>query len=167
LKRGKAILKYWKYVLTLLPIILIAVIVTTNSITASQSFELTKTVTSGPWKLEYEATKVGNEDWQLNQFLFSEGEIRVRELGLSIEFPAPYLYKMGRSEMKGVAQKIFKDQLAMSSEYNRLPNTHRMDEEEMRQFLSKMITTVTWKEEGKGEQELQMIGENKGVLKRK
>lgn len=144
----------------LLPVLLIVFIVTTNSIASSQSYKLTNPVTSGPWVLKYEVTKKGKEDWQLDQFLFSRGEVKVRELIMYTESSNLGSDKIGRTEMKSVDHITFTNQLASSSEYVGLSNTSRVDEEEMRQILSKLTTTILWKEEGQGEQELKItLGE--------
>ncbi|WP_342526682.1 hypothetical protein MKY84_13410 [Chryseomicrobium sp. FSL W7-1435] len=153
-------MKKVKYVFVLLPVLLIVFIVTTNSIASSQSYKLTNSVTSGPWVLKYEVTKKGKEDWQLDQFLFSRGEVKVRELIMYTESSNLGSDEIGRIEMKSVDHITFTNQLASSSEYIGLSNTSRVDEEEMRQILSKLTTTILWKEEGQGEQELKItLGE--------
>lgn len=138
------------YALLISASILLLIVISVNAFASSRSYELTKTVTNGPWELTYVASKMSKDDWMIDHFLYARNEVRLRELRLSTNFSSLVTYAGGASEIVSIEPITYNNQLATSLEYNRLPDTKRMGQKEMLDVLSNMITIVQWEDsEGK------------------
>ncbi|OZS77789.1 hypothetical protein CF394_08520 [Tetzosporium hominis] len=146
----------WNYAIVVLPLLVIVGIIANNTYAASKSYELIHGVSNETWSLEFRVNKQKNDDWVLTQDLYAKEPITLKEITLSTEFQSDYPYTIGNSEMKSQKAYTYENPLIISSEYERLPDTKRLSDEEILEILSDLVTTVTWKD-GKGKvQEVEM-----------
>ncbi|PJK15957.1 hypothetical protein CQS04_12040 [Chryseomicrobium excrementi] len=146
----------WNYAVVILPLLVIVGIIANNTYAASKSYDLIHSVSNETWSLEYTVSKQKNDDWVLTQNLYAKEPITLKEITLSTEFQSDDPYTIGNSEMKSQKAYTYENPLIISSEYERLPNTKRLSDEEILEILSHLVTTVTWND-GKGKvQEVEM-----------
>lgn len=146
----------WNYAIVVLPLLVIVGIIANNTYAASKSYELIHGVSNETWSLEFRVNKQKNDDWVLTQDLYAKEPITLKEITLSTEFQSDNSYTIGNSEMKSQKAYTYENPLIISSEYERLPDSKRLSDEEILEILSDLVTTVTWKD-GKGKvQEVEM-----------